>query len=102
MMSENLLEEYYKKSVAYRDRLKEHTGENFRTYLGTIQKFAPDSACILEIGCGSGFSSFIISREGYKVIGSDPSHLFLDKSYQQKGRENHQFVVSNATKRSWG
>lgn len=47
-----------------------------KTLLGYIQKFKPGGD-VLEIGCGTGEMSLLLSNHGYKVTGSDISFRSL-------------------------
>jgi SAM-dependent methyltransferase len=43
----------------------------------------PHHATILDIGCGSGYLSFLLAEEGFKVVGIDFAKTAIDKAKQK-------------------
>jgi SAM-dependent methyltransferase len=71
------LKRFYETSRDYKKLLDAHGREYLRPYVDTVSKYATPGARILDLGCGSGLSSCMLSEYGYSVIGSDISAFFL-------------------------
>jgi len=68
---------FYKHSQGYRTQLETHQEEYFRVYLRNIQNHIGPNNKILDLGCGTGFSSFLISQRN-----PTSSTFGLDISYE--------------------
>jgi len=71
------LRRFYKTSRDYKKLLDAHGREYLQPYVDTVSKYARPGSRILDLGCGNGLSSRMLSERGYKVIGSDISSFFL-------------------------
>lgn len=74
------IKKYYQHSEDYLESLKRHNDKIFTEYLNTVKKYVVPDSTILEIGCGTGLSSKLMSEEGYDVTGVEISELFLKES----------------------
>lgn len=74
---EERLKRYYQTSVRYRDDLITH-GESFlNPFLILIDRYLDKGAQILDLGCGTGLSTRLLTQNGYDSCGLDLSPLFL-------------------------
>jgi len=68
---------FYADSTAYRDHLAEKSERHYRNFLSLITRNVPAGSSVLEIGAGTGQVSRSLAREGYRVVSTDVSPLFL-------------------------
>src|SRR5712692_11072890 len=54
----------------------------------------PDGAAVVDLGCGTGFDTWLIDRMGYRAVGIDSSRVAVEKARQRGG--GAQFVLGNA------
>ncbi len=71
------LKRYYQTSQSYRDDLLTHDTEFLRPFLLLIQRYVRPPSTVLDLGCGTGLSTRLLSEAGYEVVGADLSTLFL-------------------------
>jgi len=73
------LQSFYRTSKQYGERLKgsEQHAPEYADYLRLVQQWAPAGARLLDLGCGTGYTSAQLARAGYEVVGVDLSPLFL-------------------------
>lgn len=76
------LRHFYETSCDYKKLLDAHGREYLRPYVDTVNKYAKSGSRILDIGCGNGLSSYMLSELGHQVIGSDISLFFLAETAQ--------------------
>jgi ubiquinone/menaquinone biosynthesis C-methylase UbiE len=83
---------FYNTSGQYLDMLATHDESYLPKYAEYVRKFIPPSSKIIDLGCGRGKSTSILSKY-YDVIGADISRKFI--SYAKK-KYKAKFVVCNA------
>jgi ubiquinone/menaquinone biosynthesis C-methylase UbiE len=89
------LKEFYRTSTAYlTENIGGHDRAYFQVYLDRVRKYVPEKAHLLDLGCGTGFSSMLLGELGYRVTGVDISSLFLDPSNES---ERVSLVVADAS-----
>jgi len=72
------LRRFYETSSEYKDLLiKAHDRAYLNDYVNTVLKYARKGSYILDLGCGSGLSSYMLSEHGHRVYGTDISSFFL-------------------------
>lgn len=71
---------FYDTSHEYKALLDAHDETYLKDYLTIVLKYSSYGAKILDLGCGNGLSSAIISQSGRWVIGTDISLFFLSGS----------------------
>jgi len=71
------LARFYSTSSDYLSFIKSDQKFHLRSYLPFVERYVAKGAGVLELGAGSGLSSFFLSQRGYKVVGVDISTLFL-------------------------
>ena len=54
----------------------------------------PDGACVVDVGCGTGFDTWLMDRMGYRAVGVDTSQVAIEKARQRPG--GAQFVHGDA------
>ena len=85
------LRRFYETSRDYKRLLDAHGREYLQPYVDTVSKYARPGSMILDLGCGNGLSSYMLSECGYKVIGSDISSFFLaEAAHLQNDRLKYQ------------
>jgi len=74
------LKRFYETSSDYKKLLDAHTKEYLKSYVNIINKYAKPNSMILDLGCGNGLSSYMLSEYGHRVIGTDISSFFIADS----------------------
>ncbi len=97
----------YRQHAAYRDLLRKmHAGRPRKDLLvaaEAVRRTGLDNPCILEVGCGSGYYSEILShllRYRVHYVGTDYSSIMIQLA--QKAYPNCYFVVGNAAALPFG
>ncbi len=88
------LKKYYQSSTNYRDDLITHDEHFLMPFLHLIERYVPKQTRILDIGCGTGLSTRLLSAEGYHATGLDLSPLFL--SVEKKNSPETELLAGNA------
>jgi ubiquinone/menaquinone biosynthesis C-methylase UbiE len=74
------LRNFYKFSSEYLDvhkRIQCKGKNHYHLYLELISRYADSPGNLLDVGCGTGYSSSLIAQTGKTVVGLDLSHMFL-------------------------
>ncbi len=82
------LQEFYGTSQAYLEHLDIEDEKYFKRYLSFIERYAPRTETVLDLGCGTGFSSYLLSQRKKWVIGMDLSELFLKRGNERRNSPN--------------
>jgi 2-polyprenyl-3-methyl-5-hydroxy-6-metoxy-1,4-benzoquinol methylase len=79
------MKRFYQGSEAYSEDLASHDASYHQGFLAFVQQWLdPDNHLrLLDMGCGAAFSTQCLQSLGFKAVGSDLSHLFL-----QQGRKS--------------
>lgn len=91
-----MLKEFYNTSAGYSSMLAEQDTKPFRFLTEMAQKWIPQGAHILDLGCGQGLSSYLLWQSGYKVTGIDLSEQLISIARARYARENIRFFVGDA------
>ncbi len=82
------LKKFYQSSLEYLDvhkKIQSKESKHYHPYLDLITRYASSPGNLLDIGCGTGYSSSLIAQTGKAVVGLDLSHMFLcDGGYKDK------------------
>jgi len=73
---------YY--DLLYQD--KDYQGEADYIY-SLIDRFAPNSSSVLELGCGTGKHALLMAEKGFKVHGVDLSSEMIERARQRAAKE---------------
>lgn len=92
------LSEFYKTSAAYKARPSMWDPERFKSYTDLVSAHVPPRSRLLDVGCGVGLSSQLLSRAGYQVAGADFSFLFLEGANERKGNEKVDYICADSIK----
>ena len=93
------LKEFYNSSQAYLDRLNKHDEHAFMPYVNLCKRYVPIGSSILDAGCGTGLSSYLLAKAGFKIIGMDISEFFLSEGMKKyKGQKGLSFKVGDISK----
>ncbi len=79
--------EKYLKMINY--KTNSHRLEVTRQYVNFVNKEAQGYQSILDLGCGPGLSSYLLSEKGFIVTGIDISQKFLDVSKSKESERLH-------------
>jgi SAM-dependent methyltransferase len=73
MMSTKLQQMYGQltESVRATGLSEEHASELYQKYIQFVNQSASQGGRLLDVGCGSGWSSYLLSKVGYQVVGID-------------------------------
>lgn len=74
------LRDFYKTSELYAAHLEKETEAYFARYMRLIDQYAPQAETLLDAGCGTGLSSYMLSLRRRRVVGVDLSEFFLRKA----------------------
>ncbi|MDF0725755.1 class I SAM-dependent methyltransferase [Cytobacillus sp. S13-E01] len=67
------------------------------TIIPFLKEFIQAGTKILDAGCGDGYGSYKLDKEGFSVIGADLSREMIDKAKNRKGAAHVQFVQADLT-----
>ena len=90
------MEQFYATSKAYMGQLYYHNEAYFQRYITLVKTNAPTNAAILDLGCGTGLSSRLLSNEGYNVVGADISPLFLKNTLHMENNPRLKYRICDA------
>lgn len=92
------LYDYYSKSNAYIEQMRTHSDDYFASYLELISNYTKGADRLLEVGCGSGASTYVIaSRFSFlDCIGIDISKAAIEFASRNYRLKNLRFEVGNA------
>ena len=89
----DMLRQFYQSSEKYLSMIDYHTNphriEVTRQYVEFVTKEAKGYETILDLGCGPGLSSYLLSEKGFIVTGLDISQKFLDVSKNRESDRLH-------------
>ena len=90
------LRTFYETSENYYQALQERESATFQgEYWRMVQTYIPASAKLLDLGCGTGYSSQQLSMVGFEITGMDISSKFLGNASSKIGDKLH-FAVGDA------
>lgn len=100
---ERITEYWAKRSESFREqRRKELNSPLAERWLREIKKKLPveKKLKILDVGCGSGFFSILLAREGHEVTGTDltPEMIVNSKQLAKEEKVSCRFLVMDAEK----
>lgn len=77
------LRKFYGTSEAYLRHLDIEDEKYFKRYLSFIERYGSRTETVLDLGCGTGFSSYLLSQRKRWVVGLDLSELFLKRGQER-------------------
>jgi SAM-dependent methyltransferase len=69
--------EYYRNSDEYAEMLAKQDVHSYRPYVDIVSRFLQPNAKMLDVGCGIGTSTFLLTEAGFQLLGTDVSDRFL-------------------------
>lgn len=91
--NELIVRSFYKSSKIYLKSLCDTRKDALDQYVSLCTTYIPKGDLILDIGCGTGYSTRLFAEKGYDVIGSDLSLKFITNNEMNS---NLGFVVADA------
>ena len=88
------LKRFYETSSDYKKLLDAHNKEYLKSYVDIVNKYAKPQSKILDLGCGNGLSSYMLSEYGHQVIGTDISEVMLYNARQRLGNRDNVVLVA--------
>lgn len=82
------LKDFYSTSEPYLRLLDSEEPAYFERYLNLIERYAAHCNTVLDLGCGTGLSSYLLSQKKEKAVGLDLSPLFLKKGSERYRAKN--------------
>ena len=82
------LARFYQTSQPYAEHLADEDRTYFKRYLSLIERYGARAEILLDAGCGTGQSSYLLSQTKRRVVGIDLSELFLRRGKERANREN--------------
>ena len=58
------LASFYRAAGGYSDRQHAHTEASYREYIDFIYRFVRPNSLLLDLGCATGMSSFLLAAKG--------------------------------------
>jgi len=93
------LKQFYSSSLAYLERLETHDEQTLSPYIQLCKNIVSADSLILDCGCGTGLSSYLLAKAGFRVIGMDVSPLFLLEGIKKYGKQKGlRFFVGDVSK----
>ena len=91
------LYKYYNESDAYINRMQAHDEQYFESYFKLIERYITPSGNLLDIGCGSGISTYTIASQFSSVhcTGMDISEKAIAYAQTKFKRDNLHFVAQD-------
>jgi SAM-dependent methyltransferase len=71
------MSDYYRQTAEYAEMLANQNIDSYQPYIDIVRKFLPPNNIFLDVGCGIGTSTLLLSEAGFRAIGTDVSHRFL-------------------------
>jgi len=92
------LDAFYKSSDSYLIELKKHDHEYLKNYVTFVNKYLGDNQKILDLGCGNGRSTHLLSALNKKnaAVGCDISHKFLS-SFNHSGPDAPKYCAGDCS-----
>lgn len=89
------LELFYKTSDKYLEKLNRHDDKYLKNYVNFVSKYIKDRKKLLDLGCGNGRSTYLISRVRKELltIGCDISFKFLSNTLSLKKNNQNNNIV---------
>jgi len=91
-MHDKQLDSFYQTSEEYLSKIASHSDEYYHEYVSFVSAYLPAGSRYLDLGCGSGNTTELLSRQ-YSVVGLDVSRLFLDYA---RGRNSQLIFVQGS------
>ena len=79
------MKDFYNSGPGYLSMLEAADKEPFNALLTLMQKWVSKGARVLDLGCGYGFSSYLLSQNGYRVVGVDLSAQLIQRAIDKYG-----------------
>lgn len=102
--NEQLLE-FYKTSQLYFDQVDQHDNTYFKHYIDLVKPNRP-GGINLDVGCGTGFVTLELARQGCKGIGIDVSEIGIKRANKRRDKYGLKslatFAISNASQIPFG
>jgi SAM-dependent methyltransferase len=93
LSNRDALRTFYETSESYHHTLCEREADAFQgEYLRIVNAYIPAPARLLDLGCGTGYSSLRLAESGFDAVGMDLSRKFLSTASARTSRRLHYSV----------
>jgi ubiquinone/menaquinone biosynthesis C-methylase UbiE len=86
---------FYQTAAGYGARIDAHDESAYQEYVSFIRRFADKHDTLLDIGCGTGLSSFMLGKEVGSVVGVDISPIFINIAEEKRQASNVRFECTD-------
>jgi len=89
------LTNYYKTAEKYAERLDAHDASAYQEYANFVKRFAKQEDRILDLGCGPGLPTFLLSSFAKEVVGLDISPIFIRIAKEKHSAQSIKFMCGD-------
>ncbi len=86
---------FYQTAAGYGARVDAHDERAYQEYVSFIRRFAGKEDRALDLGCGTGLSTFMLSKELRDVVGVDISLIFIKIAQEKHQAPNIEFKCAD-------
>ncbi len=86
---------FYRTADKYAERLESHNESAYAEYVRFVSRYVTKKDRILDIGCGTGLSTFMLRQFAGEVYGLDISPIFIRIAQEKRRAENLSFQCAD-------
>lgn len=89
------LTHFYKTAEKYGERIDSHDETAYQEYVSFVRRFVSKRDRILDLGCGTGLSTFMLRQFVGEVSGVDISPIFIRTAMEKRQAPNVKFICAD-------